>query len=329
MATKAKAVLVHTIGGPEVLQYQEVDKPKIVNPKDVLVKNVSIGVNFIDTYHRNGVYKVNLPYIIGRDGSGTIEEIGSEVKKFKVGDRIAYPGCIPGSGSYAEYSVVSSDFSAKIPESVSFETATAAMVQGLTAHYLLRSSYPVKKGETILVHAAAGGLGQALTQAAKHIGARVIGTVSTQEKADLARANGCDEVILYSQQDFVEETLKLTDRKGVQAIYDSVGTATFDKGFGCLQRRGFMVLCGNASGKPTTLDLNLVAAGSKYMTRASLGDYMTTPEEFEGRVTEVFQWLESGVLKPQIGLTLPLKDAAKAHTALEARQTTGKVLLKP
>jgi len=326
---KSKAVVIHSNGGTEVLQYEEVNKPTISNPKDILVKNVSIGVNFIDTYHRSGLYKVPLPFHIGRDGAGIVEAVGDEVKHFKVGDRVAYPYCSSGTGSYSEYCLVEFTNAFKIPDEVSFEVATAGMIQGLTAQYLLRSTFPVQKGDWILVHAAAGGLGQALSQIAKHIGAIVIGTVSTPEKAEIAKSCGCDHVILYSQQDFVEETLKLTSTKGVKVIYDSVGLTTFEKGFGCLARRGLMALCGNASGKPLNLDLNLVGQGSKYMTRASLLDYLQSPEEFAERSTEVFKWIKEGAFKPQIGVSLPLKDVAKAHALLEARQTTGKVILTP
>jgi len=326
---KSKAVIVSSIGGPEVLQYQDVDRPKITNGKEMLVKNASIGVNYIDTYHRNGVYKVPLPFPIGRDGAGIVEAVGDEVKNFKVGDRVAYPSTTGGTGSYAEYVIVNSSFAVKIPEKVSFDLATASMVQGLTAQYLTRSTFPVKKGDMVLIHAAAGGLGQALVQVCKYLGAFVIGTTSTEEKAEIAKKHGADHVILYSKHDFAEETLKLTNGKGVAVIYDSVGTTTFDKGFACLARRGLMVLCGNASGKPVSLDLNLVAAGSKYMTRASLGDYMVTAEEFQERADEVLKWLENGVLTLHIGLRLPLKEAAKAHTLLEGRQTIGKIILTP
>jgi len=308
--------------------YEDVPKPK-ASGKNLLVKNQSCGVNFIDTYHRSGLYKVQLPYALGRDGSGIVEEVGEEVVNYKVGDRVAYPACVGGTGSYAEYVLVNSEFAVKIPDGISFDDATAAMVTGLTAHYLLRSTYPVKSGDAILVHAAAGGLGQALVRAAKHIGAFVIGTVSSDEKAKIARDSGCDEVILYSKLDFAEETLKITKGKGVIVIYDSVGATTFDKGFACLARRGTMVLCGNASGKPVSLDLNLIAAGSKYVTRPSLGDHMQTTEEFQARANEVFEWIKGGILKTQIFARIPLKDVAQAHNLLEGRGTTGKLILVP
>jgi len=299
----------------------------VKNPNEVLVKNAFIGVNFIDTYHRTGLYKVQLPFVLGRDGAGIVEEIGNDVKNVKVGDRVCYPYSV--NGSYAEYALVSSNFAYKIPDNVSFEVATCSMISGLTAQTFTRTTFPIKKGDYVLVHAAAGGLGQFLAQIAKHLGAIVIGTTSTPEKAEVAKACGCDHVILYTTQDFVEETLKLTNRKGVNVIYDSVGLTTFEKGFSCLAKHGMMVLCGNSSGKVSTMDMGLINQGAKFVVRPSMSFYIETLEEFNERCKEVFQWIQDGVLKPPQITTFPLKDAAKAHELLEGRSTIGKLLLFP
>jgi len=325
---KMKAVRIHATGGVDVLQYEDVDIPVISNPNEILIKNAVIGTNYIDIYSRTGLYPPKLPTILGRDGSGVVEAIGSEVKNLKVGDRVAYPSPTSG-GSYAEYCVASSNFVCKLPEDISHETATCLMVSGLTAQYLSRSSYPIQKGDTLLVHAAAGALGQLLSQVAKHLGAIVIGTTSSPEKAEIAKSCGCDHVILYTKDDFVAETLKLTNGKGVNAIYDSVGLSTFEKGFGCLAKRGTMVLCGNSSGKPTNLDISLIANGSKTFTRASMIDFLQTPEEFSERMKEVLKWTREGVIKPNVWKTLPLSQVKEAHKLLESRQTVGKILLTP
>jgi len=319
-----KAVRIHKSGGPDVLQYEEKIPIPTVDAKQVLIKNHVVGVNFIDTYHRSGLYKVPLPFIVGRDGAGTIEKIGSEVTNFKIGDRVAY---WESSGSYAEYVTTSLNAVVKLPDNLDFENGCAAMVQGLTAHYLVKGSYYVKPGDTIFVHAVSGGLGRLICQLGKHLGARVIGTTSSEEKAKVAKAAGCDEVILYTQKDFEEETKKLTDGKGVNVVYDSIGKDTFMKSLNILGRRGFLVLCGNASGPPSPIDPALLAKASLTLTRPKLGDFVTTIEEMNERSAEIFKWIHEGVLKLQISHRFPLKDAAEAHIALEGRKTTGKVLL--
>jgi len=318
-----KAVVIHSHGGPEVLSYEDIPIPKIQNPNEVKIRNVAIGVNYIDTYHRTGLYKVPFPFTIGRDGSGIVEEIGTAVTEVKVGDRVAYVG----AGSHAEFTIVPVNTVVKLPDNISFEIGAAAMVQGLTAFTFATVVYPVKKGDTVLIHAAAGGLGSLLSQIAKHRGARVIGTCSTPEKAVLAKSCGCDEVILYSQHDFAEETMKLTNGKGVNVIYDSVGKTTFLKGFDCLAKRGHLVSCGNASGKADPLDILLLSKGSYTVCRPVMSDYVPTREEFVRYSTEIFDWINNGILKFKIAASIPLKDAASAHKLLEGRQTTGKVVL--
>jgi len=314
-----KAVVIHSTGGVEVLSYEDVQIPKIQQPNEVKIRNIAIGVNYIDTYHRTGHYKVPLPFTLGRDGSGIVEEIGTGVTEVKVGDRVSY---IFGGGSYAEFTIVPINTVMKLPDNISFETGTAAMLQGLTAHAFSRVVYPIKKGDTVLIHAAAGGLGLTLCQIAKHLGARVIGTTSTLEKATIAKSFGCDEVILYTQHDFVEETMKLTNGKGVNVIYDSVGKTTFAKGFECLARRGVMVSCGSASGKPDQLDIiGILSKGSLTVCRPLLSDYVQTREEFFQSSTQVFDWISNGVLKFKIGAVFPLKEIASAHNLLEGKLT--------
>lgn len=318
-----KAIRIHQTGGPDVLKYEELPIPK-PEKNQVLIKNHSIGVNFIDTYHRTGLYKVPLPFVLGRDGAGIVEKIGEGVTEVKVGDRVAYPD---STGSYAEYVLAPAQTVAVLPDKISFDLGTAAMVSGLTAHYLVKGSYFVKKGDTIFVHAAAGGLGQLLCQIGKHFGARVIGTTSSEEKAKVAKEAGCDEVILYTQKDFEEETKKLTQGKGVDVVYDSVGKDTALKSLNILGRRGVLVLCGNASGPAPPIDPALLARGSYSVTRPKLGDFITTREEFVERTQEVFKWIQEGIVNPTISLKLPLKDAALAHIQLEGRKTVGKILL--
>jgi len=321
-----RAVRIHQHGGPEVLKYEEKVPFPGVDKRTVLIKNRSIGVNFIDIYHRTGLYKLPLPMTLGRDGAGIVESIGSEVTEVKVGDRVAYWDAI--SGSYADYTAVSANAVAKLPENISFDDGTAAMVQGLTAQYLVKGSYFVKKGDTIFVHAAAGGLGRLLCQLGKHLGARVIGTTSSEEKAKIAKESGCDDVILYTKTDFEEETKRLTNGKGVNVVYDSIGKDTCAKSLNILARRGFLVLLGNASGAPPPIDPAILAAkGSLTMTRPKLGDFVATREEFDERSTEVFKWIQEGVLKIHIGQKFSLKDAAEAHKQLEGRNTSGKLIL--
>jgi len=318
-----KAILVKHVGGPEVLELTEVSVPE---PKanEAAVKIVASGVNFIDVYYREGRYKAALPFIPGQEVAGDVVAVGSDVTSVKVGDRVAYTMVL---GSYAEYATVAPDRLVKIPDGVSYHQAAAAMLQGMTAHYLSHSTYPLKRGETALVHAAAGGVGLLLTQMAHNLGARVIGTVSTEEKARLAREAGADEIILYTQTDFETETKKLTGDKGVDVIYDSVGKTTFEKGFNVLRPRGYMVLFGGSSGAVPPFDLIQLSKGSWFVTRPSLGAYVATRNELEQRANDVFGMIAAGKLKLRFDHLYPLKDAAQAHRDLESRKTTGKLLL--
>jgi NADPH2:quinone reductase len=285
------------------------------------------GVNFIDVYFREGRYPAQLPFIDGQEGAGVVTEIGSDVKLVQPGDRVAYTGRL---GSYAEYAVVPAERLVKIPDELSFEQAAAAMLQGMTAHYLTHSTYKLQAGETALIHAAAGGVGLLLVQMAKKIGARVIGTAGTQEKAQLARDAGADECIIYTEADFAAETKRLTDSKGVHVVYDGVGKATFDKDLDVLLPRGFLVLFGGSSGAVPPFDLiKLSQKGSLYITRPTLVNYTVTREELEWRAHDVLGWIAAGELNVRIHKTYPLAEAAQAHRDLEGRKTTGKLLLIP
>jgi len=319
-----KAIQVKQVGGPEALELVEIPVPE---PKanEAVVKIAASGVNFIDVYYREGRYKAPLPFVVGQEAAGDVVTVGPDVKTVKVGDRVAYTMLL---GSYAEYQSVAADRLVKIPEGVSDRQAAAAMLQGMTAHYLSHDTYPLKKGETALVHAAAGGVGLLLAQMAHNIGARVIGTVSTEDKAKLAREAGADEVILYTQTDFEVETKRLTGGKGVDVVYDSVGKTTFEKGLNVLRARGYMVLYGGSSGAVPLFDLiQLSQKGSLFVTRPSLGHYLIAREELEMRAGAVFGMIAAGKLKLRIEHTYPLKDAAQAHRDLEGRKTTGKLLL--
>ena len=321
-----KAIQVQQTGGPEVLQYADVPTPQ---PKsnEAVVKMAATGVNFIDVYLREGRYPAKLPFIMGQEGAGTISEVGNEVRDLKVGDRVAYASVM---GSYAEYAAVPADRLVRIPDGVAERDAAALMLQGMTAHYLLHDAFPLRKGQTALVHAAAGGVGQLLVQMAHDIGARVIATVSTEEKAKLARAAGADEIILYTQQDFEAETKRLTNGKGVDVVYDSVGKTTFEKGLNVLRPRGYMVLFGGASGAVPPFDLiQLSQKGSLFVTRPTLGHYTATRKELEDRAGAALDLVKSGKLKLRIEHIYALKDAAQAHRDLEGRKTTGKLLLIP
>jgi len=323
-------VRYHGPGGVEVIHYDSDVPIPHLKPGHILVKNIIAGVNFIDIYHRTGAYKIEeYPFIPGRDGAGIIEAIGEEEGNkhgLKVGDRVAYSG----PGTYAEYSLVEIKMTFKLPNSVSFEQGATGMVQGLTAHALVTSSYPVKPNDTVLVQAAAGGLGQIVVQMAKIKGSRVIGTTSNEEKASIAKACGCDEVIIYTKQNVVEEVRRLTGGKGVQVVYDGVGKATFNQSLDCLAIRGFLVNCGNASGKPDPIDpAILMAKGSLSLTRPSLMHFLLTREEFLLRATEVFNWVEQQHLKFNFNQPVPLKDAGIVQKMLEEGKTTGKILLAP
>jgi NADPH2:quinone reductase len=291
---------------------------------EAAVKIVASGVNFIDVYCREGRYKAATPFTPGQEAAGDVVAVGSGVTSVKVGDRVAYTMVL---GSYAEYAAVAADRLVKIPEGVSYQQAAGTMLQGMTAHYLSHSTYPLKKGETALVHAAAGGVGLLLTQMAHNIGARVIATVSTEEKARLAREAGADEVILYTQTDFEAETKRLTADKGVDVVYDSVGKTTFEKGLNVLRPRGYMVLFGGSGGAVPPFDLIRLSKGSLFVTRPSLGNYVATRQELEQRADAVFGMIAAGKLKLRIDHLYPLQDAPQAHRDLEGRKTTGKLLL--
>ena len=295
--------------------------------KEAVVRIAAAGVNFIDVYNREGRYKAPLPLVLGQEAAGVVSAVGADVHDVAVGDRVAYSSVL---GSYAEYAAVPADRLVKIPSGVSEREAAAAMLQGMTAHYLLHDAYPLNKGETALIHAAAGGTGSLLVQMAHNIGARVIATVSTDEKAALARGAGADEIILYTQADFESETKRITGGKGVDVVYDSVGRTTFEKGLNVLRPRGMMALFGGSSGAVAPIDpLVLTQKGSLFLTRPSLGNYISTSEELQRRAGAVFGMIRDGKLKLRIEHTYPLAEAQRAHRDLEGRRTTGKLLLLP
>ncbi len=321
-----KAIQVQKTGGPEALTLVDLPTPQ-AKPNEAVVQLKAIGVNFIDVYFREGRYPAQTPFIVGQEGAGIITEVGSEVTNVKAGDRVAYTGTL---GSYAEYVSVPADRLVHIPANLDFKQAAAAMLQGMTAHYLVHSTYPLKRGETALIHAAAGGVGLLLVQMAKRIGARVIGTAGTDEKARLAHEAGADEVIIYTRQDFEAETRRLTDGKGVHVIYDGVGKDTFDKDLNLLRPRGYLVLFGGASGAVPPFDpIKLSQKGSLFLTRPTLNHYIITREELEHRAHDVLNAVASGQLKLRVEHTYPLADAAQAHRDLEGRKTTGKLVLIP
>jgi NADPH2:quinone reductase len=321
-----KAVRVHQFGGPEVLSYD--DMPMLdPGPGEARIKIAAIGVNFIDIYHRKGQYPGKLPLTLGQEAAGVVDAVGEGVTAVHPGERVVYASV---QGAYAEYAIVPAARLVPVPEGVSSEQAAAVMLQGLTAHYLSHSTYPLKPGDTALVHAAAGGVGQLLVQLAKRRGARVLGTVSTDEKAQLARAAGADEVIMYTQEDFAAATKRLSGDRGVDVVYDSVGKTTFDQGLNCLRPRGYMVLYGQSSGPVPPLDPQVLnGKGSLFLTRPTLAHYVATREELLQRAGDLFGWIAAGKLDVRIDATFPLAQAAEAHRYLEARQTKGKVLLIP
>ncbi|MCU1303781.1 MAG: Alcohol dehydrogenase, zinc-binding domain protein [Candidatus Sulfotelmatobacter sp.] len=321
-----KAIQVKQGGGPEVMQLVELPIPE---PKanEAVVKLAASGVNFIDVYVREGRYKAPLPVVPGQEGAGVVTAVGADVHSVKPGDRVAWCSVL---GTYAEYASVPADRLVPIPNGVNDQQAAAAMLQGMTAHYLSHDTYPLKQGETALVHAAAGGVGLLLVQMAHNIGARVIATVSTDEKAQLARGAGAHEVILYSKSDFEAETRRLTGGKGVDVVYDSVGKTTFEKGLSVLRPRKMMVLFGGSSGAVPPFDpMVLAQKGSLYVTRPTLVAYIATREELLARSSAVFSMVSAGKLKLRIAHTYPLAEAQQAHRDLEARKTTGKLLLIP
>ncbi|MBI5419043.1 MAG: quinone oxidoreductase [Deltaproteobacteria bacterium] len=321
-----KAIRVRQYGGPEAMSLEELP-PLRPAEGQALVRLEAIGVNFIDIYQRAGLYRAPLPFTPGNEGAGVVAETGPGVTEVAAGDRVAYAGAI---GAYAEYAVVPSWKLVALPQGIGSETAAAVMLQGMTAHYLAHGSYPLKAGDACLVHAAAGGVGLLLVQIAKMCGARVIGTVSTPEKADLARAFGAHDVILYSEQDFESEVRRLTDGRGVQVVYDSVGQAAFEKSLGCLAPRGYLVLYGQSSGPVPPFDPQVLNnKGGLFLTRPSLAHYTLTREELLGRANDVLGWVAEAILKVRIGAKFPLAEAAEAHRRLAGRKTTGKVLLIP
>lgn len=321
-----QAVRVHQYGGLEELKYEEVPTPE-PGEGEARVKIEAVGVNFIDVYHRLGWYKSSLPLTLGQEAAGTVDAVGSNVTDVKPGDRVAYATV---QGSYAEYSIVPAWRLVPVREGVDFQQAAATMIQGMTAHYLTFSTYPIKEGETALIHAAGGGTGQLLVQIVKRRGARVIGTVSSVEKAVLAREAGADEVINYAQTDFEAEVKRLTNNAGVDVVYDSVGKDTFDRSLNCIRKRGYMVLFGQSSGQVPPFDpQTLNAKGSLFLTRPTLGHYTVDRTELLRRVNDLFNWIAAGELKVRVDKTFPLAESAEAHRYLEDRQSKGKVLLIP
>lgn len=321
-----RAIRVHAVGGPEVLTLEEVPVPT-PGPGQVLVKVEAAGVNFIDVYHRIGLYKVSMPVTLGREAAGTVERVGEGVTTCRPGDRVVSETAV---GAYAEYTLVPAERVVPVPDRVTSAQAAAVLLQGTTAEYLTRSTYPLRRGDTCLVHAAAGGVGLLLCQLARGAGARVIGTVSTEEKAALARRAGADEVILYSSQDFLAEVKRLTEGAGVQVVYDSVGRTTFTKGLDCLAPRGMMVLYGQSSGPVEPLDPQVLnQKGSLFLTRPTLAHYTRTRSELLERAGTVLHMVAGGSLEVRIDREFPLAAAADSHRELEGRRTTGKVLLRP
>lgn len=319
-----KAIVVEEYGGPEQLRLVDLPTPE-PGPTDVIVEIAVSGVNFIDVYFRTGLYKVPFPVGLGSEAAGVVSAVGSEVQGLSVGDRVAYA---MARGSYAEYARVPAASIVKVPEGVTFEQAAAVLLQGMTAHYLTRSTFPLKAGDTCLVHAAAGGTGALVVQMAKSLGARVFGTVSTTAKAAIATAAGADEVINYTEQDFAAEVRRLTGGRGVDVVYDGVGRSTFEKSLDSLRARGMLALFGNASGAVPPVDpLVLNTKGSLFLTRPSLGHYIANRDELVWRASEVFERVASGALAVRIDATYPLAQAGEAHRVLEARGTTGKLLV--
>jgi len=320
-----RAVRIHQPGGPEVMRVEEVAVPR-PGAGEALVRVEAAGVNFIDVYKRSGLYTVPLPATVGEEGAGTVVAVGEEVREVREGERVAWASV---TGAYAEYAVVPASRLVPLPPGVSSTQGAALMLQGMTAHYLATSTYPLREGDRCVVHAAAGGVGLLLVQIAKRRGARVIGTVGSDEKGELARAAGADDIIVYTRQDFVAETKRITDGAGVHVIYDSVGRTTFLPGLEVLVRRGTMALFGQSSGPVAPIDPQLLnQKGSLFLTRPTLAHYVATRDELLWRARELFDWVAAGALTVRVGAEYPLAEAAEAHRALEGRRTTGKVLLR-
>ncbi|MBS0643936.1 MAG: quinone oxidoreductase [Proteobacteria bacterium] len=322
----SKAIRIHRNGGPEVMVWEDVPTPE-PGPNEVLLKQQAAGLNYIDVYFRTGLYKApSMPLIIGQEGAGTVTAVGSAVTTLKPGDRVAYAGAI---GGYATDRVIAADRVVKVPDAISFETAAAMMLQGMTAQYLLRRTYHVKPGDTIVVHAAAGGVGLIMCQWAKHLGATVVGVVSTEEKAALARANGAAHTVIGHDK-LAAEVKRITGGAGVPVVYDSVGKDTFTASLDCLAPLGLMASYGNASGPVPPVDISILAAkGSLFLTRPTLATYTAKRADLEATANDLFDVVAKGAVKIQVNQTYPLKDAAQAHIALESRKTTGSTVLLP
>ena len=318
-----RAIEIRTTGGPEVMEVVELPTPK-PGAGQVLVKIEASGVNFIDTYLREGRYPAELPFIPGQEAAGTVVGLGGGVSGFAVGDRVAWNGT---RGTYAEFACAPAVDLLKIPDGISFQQGAAVLLRGLTAHYLSHTTYPISAGETVLIHAGAGGVGLLLTQMAKRLGARVLTTVSTEQKAELSRAAGADKVVLYTTESFVDEVKRQTDGDGLPVVYDSVGKTTFEDSLKCLRPRGLLALYGASSGAVPAMDPIRLMAGSLYLTRPTLKDYVRRRSDLERRAADVFGWVVRGELHVRIGATYRLEDAAQAHRDLAGRKTTGKVLL--
>lgn len=321
-----KAIRIHEHGGPEVLRYEDAPVPQPAAGEALVEVHVS-GVNFVDTYYRAGLYKPpSFPCTLGSEGAGVVSAVGAGVTNVRVGDRVAYAMTL---GSYAEFASVPAVKLARLPDSLDFVAGAALMLQGMTAHYLCYSTYPLKAGDVVLVHAGAGGVGQLLIQIARRIGATVYATAGTPQKAQMAKDAGANEAIVYSAQDFEAEVKQLTGGRGVDVVYDAVGAATFEKSMNCLRPRGYLVFFGQASGPVPPVDpLTLMSKGSLFLTRPTLHHYAATQEEIQRRTSDLFKWIQSGELKLRCDYVFPLSEAAKAQTELEARRTTGKVLLR-
>ncbi len=320
-----KAIQITEYGGPEVMKYSEVSDPMAAQG-EALVKIEAVGVNFTDIYSRAGINPPGLPWIVGVEGAGVVTAVGAGVDSINVGDNVAYSGVF---GSYAEMASVPASKLIKLPDGLDARSGAAVMLQGMTAHYLCHSTYAVQPGDKVLIHAGAGGVGLLLTQMVKKLGGYVFSTVSTEEKAQLSRDAGSDQVILYGEQDFSEEIKKATDGEGLQAVYDAVGETTFEKSISCLGRRGHMVLYGQASGPPPLIDPRRLGNGSLFLTRPGLADYTSTRDELEQRAGDVLNWVKSGDLKLRVEHVFPLSEAPEAHSQLASRATTGKILLIP
>ncbi len=322
-----KAVTISKTGGPEVLELKEINLGK-PGPDEVLIEHVAIGLNYIDTYHRSGLYPIQLPSGIGAEASGIIKEVGSNVKDFKVDDKISYAG-IP-LGAYSSHRIYPTKNLVKVPQNIDLEIAATLMTKGLTTFYLLHKTYPASPGETVLFHAAAGGVGQIFCQWAKSIGVKIIGTVGNDEKVELAKKNGCDEVINYSKEDFAKKVMKLTDGKGLPVVYDGVGKSTFEKSLECLKTRGTMVSFGNASGSLEPIDVTkMLQPKGLFFVRPSMGQYLSTKEELNEASKMLFEKISSGKVEIEIFKKYKLDDVQQAHIDLESRKIVGPAVIVP